>query len=595
MNREIVMKYFVWLKFLFQRHWVALLFAAIVGALALAPQLFAARAIGDEYRGIHLLALDDNSYYVARMHDILDGHGWVSAPFAYEYKNTPPFLYPFGEYLYMWPALFGAPLVTALIFAKFFFPAVLFLLIYALIFALTEGADDRARKLAGIAGGLLATTGYGLVDYNNLLPVLTGKAQFFAWSLWARPVNPVTGAILLFAFLHMMLRLARGAGVSVVVAAASVFALMFGYFFTWGTALSVIGVFAVRMFALRDYALIKRLVGTIAVGFLLAAPYWYNMRAVAAMPEIERVYAQNGLLLTHAPIANKVLFLALLIFFPCLAAAYRKSKRDGAPLDRRWWFCLALIFGGLWALNQQVVTGRTIWPYHFVQYTTPLAVVAVMYALALAFRPRFPKSWAFGMIGISAFTLFYGTMAARTYAYQVPEFRSIQRYDAVLSWLRVNAERDCVVLAAEGAVYEKLGRLVPAFTQCNVYVNGWMQASYNEEARIRHNILALMRVNGLTAETAGAFLRANRSWVREYLRRDWQDFLRLDEVWIAKIIRGLENDYAGFMKMDFFETLKRYRVDYIASEGPLKDAVHESLHDPALIGTFDNNIYLYKM
>lgn len=575
----------------FRRHWIAILFAIIVGTLAVAPQLLAIRTIGAEYRGIHLLTLDDNAYYVARMHDILDGHGWVSSPFIYEYKDSPPFLYPVGEYLYMWPVLFGAPFVAALIFAKFFFPAVLFLLIYALIYALTDGVGERAQKLAAVAGGLLATTGYGLVDYNNLLPVLSGKAQFFAWSLWARPVNPVTGAILLFTFLHMTFRMMRGARASTMVAGGAIFALMFGYFFTWGMALSVIGVFAIIMLALRDYAFVKRLAFTVAIGFLLAAPYWYNMRVVAGAPEAERMYAQNGLLLTYAPIANKVLFLALLVFVPCCIAAYRKSKRDGAPLDRRWWFCLALILGGLWALNQQIVTGRTIWPYHFVQYTTPLAVVAVMYALVSTFRPRFPKLWAAGMLGISAFTLFYGIMAARTYAVQIPEFRVIQKYDRVLSWLRANASDDCVVLSVEG-IEEKLARLIPAFTQCNDYANGWMQVSYNEEARVLHNILTLMRVNGVTTATAGAFLAERRAWIRDHFRRDWLDFLSFDEEWIDELLRARAQDFAEFMKDDFLKALKRYRIDYVASEGALNESVLQSLHNPPLTGEF-NGIYLY--
>lgn len=580
-------------KIFFARHWLAVIFAVVVGGIAVAPQLLAIRAIGAEYRGIHLLTLDDNSYYVARMHEILDGHGLVSSPFVYEYKNAPPLLYPVGEYLYMWPVLFGVPFVAALIFAKFFFPAVLFLLIYALIYALTDGSGERARKLAAIAGGLLATIGYGLVDYRHILPVLSGNAQFFAWLLWARPVNPVTGAILLLLFLLLLLRLTRGAGTGVMVAAGAVFALMFGYFFTWGMTLSVVGVFAVIMLVARDYALVKRLALALLIGFLLAAPYWYNMRVVAGMPEADRVYAQNGLLLTHAPIANKVLFLALIVFIPCFIAAYRKSKRDGLPLDRRWWFCLALILGGAWALNQQIITGKTIWPYHFVQYTTPLAVVAIMYALALAFRPRFPKLWAAGMLGISALTLFYGIMAARTYAVQIPEFRAIQTYDDVLSWLRANASDDCVVLVAEG-IEEKLTRLIPGFTRCNDYVAGWMFASVHANARVLHNFLTLMRLDSVTVESAEAYLNDRRKWVHDYFYRDWMDVLLLDNARADEVIRARVDDFKEFMKIDFVEALKRYRIDYVASAGALNEAVLQSLHRPPLIGEF-NGTYLYKM
>ncbi len=580
--------------FFLRRHWIALLFAVVVGGISVAPQLLAIRALGADYKGIHLLALDDNAYYVARMRDILDGHGWISSPFIYEYKNSPPLLYPVGEYLYMWPALLGLPLVTTLILAKFFFPAVLFLLIYALLYSLTDGSGERARKLSGVAGGLLVTLGYGLVDYQHILPVFSGTAQFFAWSLWARPVNPVTGAVLLFTFLLLLWRLMNRGGFRAAIFSGITFALMFGYFFTWGIAISISAVLGVIALAQRNYSLLKRLALTLGVGFLAGAPYWYNMRAIANMPDHERLYLQNGMLLTHAPIANKVLFLALFIFILCFIAAYRKRSVIGAPMDRAWWFALALLLGGLWALNQQIITGKTIWPYHFVQYVTPLSVVAVIVALAFALRPKFPALWAAGMLGISALSLLYGIAAARTYAYEMPQFRSIQQYAEVLTWLSANAERDCVVLVAEG-IEEKLTRLIPGFTQCNDYVAGWMQVSYHEQRRTLHNVLTLMRVNGVTADTARAYLTEHTDWVKGSFRRDWNDFLSLDKAWVKSVISDREKDFKEFMSIDFVQELKTYRIDYVASEGPLKDWVYESLHRPLLIGDFDNDIYLYQL
>ncbi|MBI3114443.1 MAG: hypothetical protein HYZ07_00610 [Candidatus Harrisonbacteria bacterium] len=587
-------------KNFFVHHWIAVFFAVVAGSIIVSPQLLAIRALGDEYRGIHLLTTDDNAYYVARMRDILDGHKWVSSPFIYEYKNSPPLLYPVGEYLYMWPALFlGVPLVAVLIFAKFFFPAALFALIYALLFALTEGIENGARKLTAVAGGLLATLGYGLVDYKSVLPVLSGTAHFFAWSLWARPVNPVTGAILLFTFLLLLWRIMNRGGIGTMIFAGIIFSLMFGYFFTWGMALSIVGMFGVIALAERNYGLLKRLALMLGVGFLAAVPYWYNMRLVANTTESESLYLQNGLIFTHAPIANKVVFLALLIFIPCFIAAYRKRSRvrlggtDGAPMKPVWWFTLALLLGGAWSLNQQVITGRTIWPYHFVQYTTPLAIVAVFAALCIVFRPRFPRLWAGAMVFLSALSLVYGISAARTYAYQLPEFRSIQQYSGVLAWLKDNAERDCVVLVAEG-VEEKLTRLIPGFTQCNSYVAGWMFASVHENTRVLHNFLTLMHLDGVTAESAEAYLNEHKRWAHDYFYRNWNDFLSFDERWADEVIAARVNDFKEFMKIDFVEALKRYRIDYIAFEGPPKDSVYVSLHRPPLIGEF-SGVYLYKM
>src|SRR3989338_3226616 len=63
--------------------------------------------------------------------------------------------------------LFNIPLVDILVFNKFLFPFALFLLSCALVYLLTGKPDYLSGKFNAIAGGLLVTLGYNFVDYKN--------------------------------------------------------------------------------------------------------------------------------------------------------------------------------------------------------------------------------------------------------------------------------------------------------------------------------------------------------------------------------------------------------------------------------------------
>jgi len=565
----------------------------LVGVFSVSPQLLAIRAIGPDYKGIHLFSSDDNTYYVARMRDIVDGHGWISSPFIYEYKNQTPLLPPISEYLYMLPGtVFFLPLVTTLILDKFLFPVLLFLLVYLLIFELTLRPKTLDGKINAIAGGLFVTLGYNLIDYSNVWRVFTGALPGFI--LWTRPINPIIGAILIFIFLYNILQVVQNRSRHFVWLAGFVFSLMIGYVFAWSLMLAIIGVMILIFLFQKQFRISMYLGYTLAIGFLLSTPYWYALFLKMNRVDGQNISQKNGLIFTHQPLLNKALLMMLAIFLICLLWEYWQKHRLRESISQWWLICLAFIVGGLVVLNQQIITGRTIWPYHFVQYTIPLSMVA-MFALSYNFiKQKASIIWGAIVVFAVVFSLAYGVAVAKNFQYFVPQLKIMQRYAGVLQWLDRNAQLDCVVLVSEGAD-ERLTRLIPGFTSCNVYTAHWIFAAQPDDERVLHNFLSLLRINGVSADAVEDYLTAHDDIVREYFYRDWNDLLvRIDDRWQKDLIKDLTGLYRDFATKNFIQELKKYRIDYFAFDNMPDSETLRSLGSPKQIGEF-NGIYLYQL
>ncbi len=180
-----------------------MLFAVLVGLIYLAPYIIFSASLGDKYQGIPMMATANEDFYLARIQEIIDGHPTLGSFAFYEFKDGPSLTPPTAEMFYAIPSLlFGISLMKILVASKFILPFILFLLVYFLINKITVSFYLLSNKLNAIAGAMLVTLGYDLVDYRSLWLYFTGKvAPGGNFLIWARPVNPVMGAVFLFLFL----------------------------------------------------------------------------------------------------------------------------------------------------------------------------------------------------------------------------------------------------------------------------------------------------------------------------------------------------------------------------------------------------------
>ncbi|MDP3729529.1 MAG: hypothetical protein Q8R26_02130 [bacterium] len=567
------------IKFFLIRHSLGIVFAIIAGIICIAPQLLLINAAGSDYQGIPFFDINDETYYMARMHDILDGHGWVSSPFIYEYKTQVPLMYPLVEYLYAIPAfIFGIGLQNIIVFGRFLFPTILFLLVYLLLFRLAEDGT-RASKLNAIVGALFVVLGYDIIDYRTAVPFLLGKMQLTPFLIWTRTVNPVTGAILIFSLLLLLWSLIQKPRRYSFVMPGIVFGLMIGYFFSWSISFAIIGSLTLIFIFQKKYDVVKQLLLILPVWAVVSAPYWYNAVRAIGSPAGEKTALRNALFLTHVPVINKVLVATITVFLGFFIYTYIKKRKAQEKMEFWWWFLFALLLSGVTVFSQQIITGRTIWPHHYVQYTIPFSIVVGMIVLYKVVRPQFFKVWA-SIISIIAITsLYYGIVAAQSYRFLVNDIRDNQRYASVLAWLNDNAEKDCVVLVKE-EIQEKLTRLIPSFTSCNVYSAQWILFGVvPDDERIHHTVMVHLRLQGIPAERAEQYLTTHAGWLRNYFYRDWHDFLVQDEniLWLVDVRKKIVEDYRAFLKKDFSTELEKYKLDYIIADGQLDTSAHRSL------------------
>ncbi len=557
----------------------ALLCAIGVGVIAVLPTLLAALSLGEGYRGVQFMGLDDEDIYRSMIHEVFDGHPEIASPYLYEYKDaSAAVMPPLFSWIYALPAM-AIGLSGAMILMKFLLPALLFLLAYALARRLIP-KEESWRDLAATAAGLAVTLGFDLTNYQYLFTLLHGGSP--APLLWTRPENPILGALILFVFLLALWQIWKRSGpwrsIPWFVIAGAVLACSIGYFFSLGMCFAILGALFVFAIAQKEYKIARELIYAGGISVLLDAWWWYNALFAVGDPALA---ARNGMFFTHAPVVNKILLLATL--FVLASFAYSYFWRGVRERLHEWLFIFAMLAGSWIAFNQQVLTGREIWYQHFVQYTVPLSWVMIVAASSLSWRLFFPRLWRVGILLLCAASLGYGLFSIQSYVSRETEFAVQQEYAPVFAWLNTNAPHDCVVVLAQPD--EPLERLIPAYTGCNSYNTTWTFAGEPQE-RILHNYLVQLRLLGVAQKDAHQYLLDHWQDVRVYFFDDWGDLFGSGvDPWVEKKIAYIETGYKEFSAADLEQELQKYRADYVVSNGPISTSLARELPGLHLLGT----------
>jgi hypothetical protein len=559
-----------------QKHAWGICFALLVGLIAVAPTILAPLSLGEAYRGIQYLPLNDEETYRARIHEILDGYYTVASPFLYEYKDTSPVaMLPVNEWLYALPAfLFGLSFV--IVAGKFLLPALLFFFVYLLARRLLK--DDTSATLTAVTVGLVVVFGTDLVNYQSVIPALKGLAPVNPL-LWTRLVNPIVGAVEIFAFLYLLARVWEGDR-RFVIPAGVVFALTVGYFFSFGIAVSILVLLFLAALWKKEYGFVRHAAYILLLSLVLDAWYWYQTLFSVSGPAGRALAERNGMSFTHMPVLNKMLLLATL--FVLVSYGYVRFRHLHTGYKNVWIFLAALILSSWLVFNQQIVTGREIWYYHFVQYTVPLSLIAIVVALHISWRFVTPRLWRFSMCGLLGLLLAFGLFSITSFIPRADLFAKTQQYESIVSFLNANAPRDCVVLTVDA---EEVERLIPAYTSCNTYSTSVIFAGVPEE-RILHNYLLRLRLSGVTANNVHAYLLAHESDIRNYFFDNWAElFGSGDDSFVQGKTALVEKAYLAFLAGNLQKELQTYRMDYLLTTAPIPESL-PGLHRVATEGAF---------
>ena len=567
-----------WNKFLqnISYHRAALFFGLVGALIVAAPFFVSVFSLGQEYKGMPFLYQDSELRYLSRIHEVYDGHVALGSPMVYEYKETPTPFAPMGEYLYVFLSkIFFLSLNSTIILGKFLFPLILFLLVYFWVYVLAKDIEIETPRLTAVTASSVVLLGYDFVDAGFVLDIFRNWESLFYLSLWTRLVNPITGAVLLFGFLLSLRNVIRAKPYAWLYAGA-ILGLMTGYIFSFSLALATVIVLIFLLILLRRYSLAKTTAGVIIIGGGINIFQFSDFIRSLFLPSGQELALRGGLFLTHEPILSKVLLVSAVVWFVAIVfpKLLKKDKSmDWQIKDSELIFCSLLISAFL-VMNQQVVTGRTVWPQHFVQYTIPISIIALVVSCAYVLSSRFIFIWRFISVGIILMGFVFGLKSVDSYTARMDDFTDRQRYQESLNWFEANTQKDCVVFSVEKEYL--LSDMIPAFTHCNTYHTSFTFIALPKE-RIIHNYFMWLRFNGLTVANSDNYFATNTGEYRRLLFDDWKElFTDMDDRWLTKISdrevidlkykkmsETLSEQYKNSLQGDFYKDLKKYRLDYV--------------------------------
>jgi hypothetical protein len=127
-------------------------------------------------------------------------------------------------------------------------------------------------------------------------------------------------------------------------------------------------------------------------------------------------------------------------------------------------------------------------------------------------------------------------------------------------------------------ISERLSRLIPAFTHCNIYFIGYLTGGAIPMERIRHNFFVNLRIHGINTNTIDQYVEEHQSELVAYFYKDWFELFNLKKTdRIHSMIPEITNSYREFLKEDFEKELARYRIDYIIARDPITPETKKAL------------------
>ena len=317
---------------LISKYRIPIIGAILVGVIMIVPHIVFIYNTGESYRDIYQLSTDSEDVYLARMNEIIDGHPLLGAvPYA-EYKDRLPMMFPtiYDFIVVVVSFLFKISLPTALLAIKTIFPALLFFLVYQLVLTMCTTTDaSDSRILTAFAGASAVVMAYDLTNWGSITHLISNTT----FLLWSRPVNPITGALLLIGLVLILWRIRNNQQIRTwwVFTGGVLLALMISsYFFSWGFALAFMASWAFLQFITGHRRSAYTIVFITLVGLVLASPYLYLTRLSSTHPDFVFAAAKQGLFHTHAPVGSTIII--IIGIFLTMSVIIRRMS-----LHEDWW------------------------------------------------------------------------------------------------------------------------------------------------------------------------------------------------------------------------------------------------------------------
>lgn len=600
--------------------------AFLVGCLSIAPYVYAFWFVGPsplEGEKLHYFYQDSELRYISRMREITEANWPAASPVFHEYKDVSQTQQPYGEGVYALLSL-GNPdwLPGVVLFTKFFFPALLFLLLYGLsrlLIASTSGVSRVSSRVLALFIAFIVAQGLGAHRLSFLLELLTSSSTTPELSKWTRTVNPIFGGLTLFSTLLLVVAadkrtfsLARALAIGALVGVSS------AYFFSFVLVSMILLVWGLFLLLYREWQRLWELAAAGVIAVVINLNYFLSI--LNGGEESTVSLEKNGLFFTHEPLLNYGIMLAAIVF----AAALILEKQRYAwsvIFSKLWWrFGVAALIGSLLAYNIQVVLGATVWPGHFAQYTDHLSLIVIFISLVSIamwvgrkLKNKISKLPSVNRLIITVAPFMVGVLVALQIASigsvhtWSERYEDIQKYAPVFSWLNSeHPDGDCVVFLL-GSDDVTITDYVTAYTACDVYHSHFVFMALPEE-RIMHNYVAYLRLSGVTSETIDEYLEENQREWQDLFYSNWREkFAQSNDRWLERVGQPgqverfltktpsiITDEFSHSLDIPLKTFLEKYKLDYVITSDA--DNVFGIGHtEVTLVAPQESGLRLYRL
>ena len=407
----------------------------IVALFGLYPQLALWNERGANWNGTFASNDLDEVAYAAYLQALIDGRPRKNDPYSGrdETAETPQaesifsiqFLPPLAISI---PArLFGLDASKTFILLSI---VASFSTALALFWLLAQITGDNRFAFVGT---LLVLFGGALASGNGVIKEFLGHSAAYPFFPFLRRYIPAAAfpfffGLFGFFWLGLKSQIKTTKYVSAVSAGLCFAVLVFSYFYLWTTAAAFLFALTLLWFVLRPENWRRDLpfvLLTDAVSIIALVPYAFLLaRRAAATDSIQL------LVLTHAPDLTRfpavVCYIALGLIFLAVWRGFTELKQTATI------FILAFALVPLLVFNQQIVTGRSLQPFHYeyyvVNYITASVVVLVIFLFLKQLRT--PKSYTAILLVLGFAAVAWGYVEVK-YTTQVLMSWNIEREEAM--------------------------------------------------------------------------------------------------------------------------------------------------------------------
>ncbi len=497
-------------SFILKSKWCFIAVVAIT-FLALLPQIHFWFVRGKDWHGAYATLQGDEFLYSAYVNALIDGRPRRNDPFAGR-DSTPNSPLP--------ESTFSIQFVPSFVIARLarsFGASASSAFIGLIILTGLLGSLSLFWLLSSITGDeRLAAVGVIFVLCLGALAAAQGVIGLFLKSgvillgfPFLRRYQPAATFPLFFVFCALVWQALnhenkRRALIYATIAGLTLAVLVFSYLYLWTAAAAWLLCLAVLWLYLRPkgerFGALALFATTAALGAFALIPYAYLVSHRAANLE-----EAQTLVLTHWPDPFRAPELIGVLILIALVMGVRRGKIE--PGDPRVVFASSFALLPIVLFNQQVLTGRSMQPYHFESFVANYAVlIALVIITALLYRPIKRRAllwiavlcilWGAAEVSMPILANYRSNVAADEMVPVLLRLRDLSKQDGTFSSLRDRGKTSTLVFSPQRDVMGLLPTWAPQGTLLGMGSLDFGGASQNERKEMLHMFLYYSAADG---------------------------------------------------------------------------------------------------